>query len=61
MTDFITALGLVLVIEGMIWALVPQHMLVMMVIAAQKPVYQRRTAGVIALVLGVAVVWLARG
>jgi uncharacterized protein YjeT (DUF2065 family) len=60
MTDFIAAIGLVFVIEGLLWAVSPRLVLRLLLVAAQTPESQRRTAGVIAVAIGVAVVWLVR-
>ena len=60
MTDFVTALGLVLVIEGALYAMAPAVAKIMMRqgIAASDTVLRR--CGLLALALGVAIVWLAR-
>lgn len=61
MKDFITALGLVLVIEGLVWALAPGGMVRMLRAAADAPPEALRVAGAVAVAAGVLVVWLARG
>ncbi|ODT17462.1 MAG: hypothetical protein ABS35_25730 [Kaistia sp. SCN 65-12] len=60
MTDFVTALGLVLVIEGGFYAVAPSiaKLLMRQGIAASDNLL--RGSGLAALALGVAVVWLAR-
>lgn len=58
--DLLTALGLVLVIEGLLYALVPGHLKVMMLALQKLSDDQLRIAGVAAMSLGVAVVWLVR-
>ncbi|WP_018183483.1 DUF2065 domain-containing protein [Kaistia granuli] len=60
MTDFVTALGLVLVIEGAFYAMAPTvaKTLMRQGIAASDSLL--RGCGLIALAIGVAVVWLAR-
>lgn len=60
MTDFVTALGLVLVIEGAFYAMAPAVAKIMMRqgIAASDTLLRR--CGLVALALGVAIVWLAR-
>lgn len=59
--DLITALGLVLVIEGAVYALFPEAMKRMMVRFIDQPGAILRGAGVAAAALGVIVVWLVRG
>jgi uncharacterized protein YjeT (DUF2065 family) len=58
--DFATAIGLVLVIEGVLYALFPQGMKRAAARAAMVPPQALRLAGLIAACAGVAVVWLAR-
>ena len=61
MTDLIVGLGLVLVIEGLLWAAFPsagRHLLEM---AAKAPEPSVRLAGAVSILLGVIVVWLGRG
>jgi uncharacterized protein YjeT (DUF2065 family) len=60
MTAFITALGLVLVIEGLLYAFVPGHLKRMMAMMQTMPEDALRTGGVVAMAAGVALVWLAR-
>ena len=61
MTDFIVALGLVLVIEGTLYAAVPGAMKAALRQANTLPDPVFRAAGLAALVVGVFVVWLIRG
>ncbi|HJU18970.1 MAG TPA: DUF2065 domain-containing protein [Stellaceae bacterium] len=61
MSDFWTALGLVLVIEGVLYALFPRGMRRAAAQAAQIPPQALRLAGLFAACAGVAVVWLVRG
>lgn len=61
MTDLYVALGLVLVIEGALWALAPGAALEMLKIAAETPEKNLRTGGAIAVAVGVFIVWLVRG
>jgi uncharacterized protein len=61
MEDFITALGLVLVIEGLLYALFPEALKRMAVHIVQLPAQQMRYGGGVALALGVLIVWLVRG
>jgi uncharacterized protein YjeT (DUF2065 family) len=53
------ALGLVLVIEGLTYALVPGHMQKMMRQLQELPPERLRVMGTVVLGLGVFVVWLA--
>jgi uncharacterized protein len=61
MTDLFTALGLVFVIEGLLWAAFPRMGLGLLEAAAQMPEQALRVAGATAIALGVFVVWLVRG
>ena len=60
MQDFLVALGLVLVIEGVLYALMPDAMRRMAARAALLPSATLRNGGIVALLLGVGLVWLAR-
>lgn len=59
--ELLTALGLVLVIEGLLYALVPGHLKAMMKTVEKLSDDQLRLGGVAAMAAGVAVVWLVRG
>jgi uncharacterized protein len=61
MRDLIVGLGLVLVVEGLLWAAFPSAARHMLELAAATPEQRLRIGGTIAIVLGVAVVWLVRG
>jgi hypothetical protein len=61
MTDFLVAVGLVLVIEGAIYAIAPDRMKGMMRQMLELPDQTLRTVGVIAAVTGVGMVWMIRG
>ena len=61
MSDFVSALGLVLVIEGLLYALVPEAMKRMMLEVATLPGGNLRVGGLLAMFAGVAIVWLVRG
>ncbi|MEQ1612180.1 MAG: DUF2065 domain-containing protein [Hyphomicrobiaceae bacterium] len=61
MNDLIVAAGLVLVIEGLIWAISPASALRMLATAAQTPDATLRVGGAIAVALGCMLVWLIRG
>jgi hypothetical protein len=60
MIDVVTAIGLVLVIEGVLYAVAPQQVKRMMALASGTPAETLRMGGLIAAGLGVAIVWLAR-
>jgi uncharacterized protein YjeT (DUF2065 family) len=55
------ALGLVFVIEGLLYALVPGHLKNMMRAMENTPDDTLRTGGMIAIGVGVLIVWLVRG
>ncbi len=61
MSDLMVALGLVLVIEGLLWAAVPGLAMRVLAAAAETPPQALRLGGVMAIALGVIVVWLVRG
>ena len=61
MSDFIAALGLVLVIEGLVWAAFPRGGTAMLQVAASTSERSLRLGGLVAMALGVGVVWLVRG
>ncbi len=58
--DLLTALGLVLVIEGLLYALVPAKLKAMMQAVQKLSDDQLRMGGVAAMATGVAAVWLVR-
>jgi uncharacterized protein YjeT (DUF2065 family) len=60
MSEFITAVGLVLVIEGLLYALAPRAAKQMMTVMEQISPETLRNGGLAAVALGVFVVWLAR-
>jgi hypothetical protein len=61
MSEVVAAIGLVLVLEGVLYALFPEFMKRMAQQATQTPGDTLRVAGVISAALGVALVWLVRG
>jgi uncharacterized protein YjeT (DUF2065 family) len=61
MSDLITALGLAIAIEGVLYALFPDGMKKMMTHTLAQPSNHLRIAGLAAAAVGVAVVWLVRG
>lgn len=60
MEDFIAATGLVLVIEGVLYALFPAGMQRMMARALEIPPAVLRNGGVAAAVVGLGIVWAVR-
>lgn len=60
MSTLLLALGLVLVVEGLAFALAPSRMEDLVRLIAEMPQDQRRLAGLTALALGVALVALSR-
>ncbi|WP_319413430.1 DUF2065 domain-containing protein [uncultured Cohaesibacter sp.] len=61
MSDFLAAVGLVFVIEGFLWAAMPRSMKRMMLEVATIPGSNLRIGGLVAMVLGVLLVWMVRG
>lgn len=61
MSDLFVALGLVLVIEGLLWALSPALGRHLLATAAATPDESLRKAGWVAVAVGALVVWLVRG
>ncbi|KJS42606.1 MAG: hypothetical protein VR71_13950 [Roseovarius sp. BRH_c41] len=54
------ALGLVLIVEGLVYALAPSLIEQMLVALSALPAEARRLMGAIALVLGLILVWAAK-
>jgi uncharacterized protein YjeT (DUF2065 family) len=54
------ALGLVLIVEGLVYALAPSLIDQMLVALAALPPEARRLMGLLALVIGLALVWAAK-
>jgi uncharacterized protein YjeT (DUF2065 family) len=61
MTDFLVALGLVLVIEGILFAAFPGFAKRLAATALESPEPALRIAGILSAVLGVIMIWLLRG
>ena len=61
MTDFLAALGLVCVIEGLIFAAFPAHAKRAMASVLETHDGLLRVIGIGSAIVGVMVVWLARG
>lgn len=61
MTDLIVGIAIALAIEGIFYALFPVQMKAMMAQLLTAPSSSLRTGGLIALAIGVFIVWLVRG
>jgi uncharacterized protein len=61
MSDLVVAIGLVFVIEGLLWSLWPGLGRKLLEATADAPESSLRVAGAVAVALGVAIVWLVRG
>ena len=61
MSDILVAIGLVLVLEGLLWAAAPHLGLRLLATAAHMPEQALRTAGAAAVAAGLVIVWLVRG
>ncbi|HEX9859274.1 MAG TPA: DUF2065 domain-containing protein [Paracoccaceae bacterium] len=60
MSTILLALGLVLVVEGLAFALAPSRMEDLIALIARMPQGRRRALGLLALAVGIALIWLAR-
>jgi hypothetical protein len=60
MDDLGVAIGLVLVIEGLVWALVPRLGRKFLEATAETPPSSLRLAGALAVAAGVFIVWMIR-
>jgi uncharacterized protein YjeT (DUF2065 family) len=61
MNDLVVGIGLVLVIEGLLWALVPNLAMRMLEAAASVSQNALRIAGWCSVLLGLGLVWIIRG
>ncbi len=61
MDDLAVAIGLVLVIEGLLWALAPRVGRKLLAATADVPESSLRLAGAFAVAAGVFLVWMIRG
>jgi len=61
MYDLMVGLGMVLVIEGLLWALAPRLGARLLEMMSQTSESSIRTAGVTSVAIGVFIVWLIRG
>lgn len=59
--ELLLALGLVLVIEGLLYALVPAQLKAMMVSMQKLSDDQLRIGGIVAMAIGVVAAWSVRG
>jgi uncharacterized protein YjeT (DUF2065 family) len=60
-SDLVTALGLLLVVEGLALALMPELLKRLVAEILTQPAYKLRFGGVVSAAIGVGVVWLVRG
>ncbi len=60
MAFILLGLGLVLVIEGLVFALAPSRLEELVKLIADTPIETRRTVGLIAVAMGVVLVWIAK-
>lgn len=61
MSDLIVAIGLVLVIEGLLYAAFPNAMRQMVEEMTKLTNSNLRSIGLISAILGIAIVWIVRG
>jgi uncharacterized protein len=61
MTDFLAALGLVFVIEGLVFAAFPNAAKRAVAAVMETPEQGLRAVGLVSAVFGLAVIWLVRG
>lgn len=59
--DFVTAIGLAFVVEGLIFLAFPEGVRRIMASVAASPGGQLRVSGLISAVIGLIVIWLIRG
>ncbi len=60
MAWILLALGLVLAVEGLVFALAPSRLEDLIKVIAEMPIETRRILGLGALALGVVLIWVAR-
>jgi uncharacterized protein YjeT (DUF2065 family) len=61
MTDFLAALGLVFVIEGLVFAAFPDAAKRAVAMMTQTPDQALRLVGLVSAVFGLVILWLVRG
>ncbi|SDH62286.1 DUF2065 domain-containing protein [Alloyangia pacifica] len=59
-SDILTGIALVLVIEGLVYALAPSLVERMLEALRQMPLETRRTLGLVTIVTGVVLLWIAK-
>lgn len=60
MSDILLALGAVAIVEGLALALAPAHIREILALIERLDVERRRLIGLLAVTIGVGLVWLAR-
>ena len=60
MSTLLMAAGFVLVFEGLVFALLPRRLDELAALLTQMPIEARRLIGLLALAIGVFLLWLAR-
>ncbi|MSP82005.1 MAG: DUF2065 domain-containing protein [Alphaproteobacteria bacterium] len=60
MSDFLTAIGLVLVIEGVVYALLPDQAKQALALMMKQPAQTLRIGGLVAVAAGFVIVWAVR-
>ncbi|WP_425098226.1 DUF2065 domain-containing protein [Tropicibacter sp. S64] len=60
-SDILAGIGMVLVIEGLVYALAPSLVERLLEALRAMPLEARRSLGLLTLVTGVIVLWIARG
>jgi uncharacterized protein len=61
MSDFLAALGLVFVLEGLLFAAFPDFAKRAMESVMQAPDNSLRIVGLVSAILGIALIWIVRG
>ena len=61
MTEFLVAIGLVFVIEGLLFAAFPSGAKRLAATAIESPETSLRVAGIISAVIGLVLIWVVRG
>jgi uncharacterized protein YjeT (DUF2065 family) len=61
MTEFLVAIGLVFVIEGLLFAAFPSAAKRLAATAIESPETSLRVAGIISAVIGLVLIWVVRG
>lgn len=61
MSDLLTGIAFFLIIEGLVYALAPRFLVEMARLLPSIPEQQLRMSGLVAVALGVGLVWLLRG